>query len=233
MVLTSVTGVTTPLRQSQPRQKAQLCSLTAQRALKSWIRGTTQGAGYSSGEGKWYEKVLNHATTTLVNETPELIFTVAGCENRKHHIERIKQEASSCLLTPSKHTPTHKLRDQPYLLPKPFPHCTEQLPASSPSPPSSRTPITRKPSHKGLLPETSPGKKPPTQPTLQAGVSRARVHQQHQAVWVDSSQFKPTQAINIQGCLPEVSCKRKRPCKLRAVQRISFPSPLSSLASVS
>lgn len=77
-----------------------------EQALKYQIRDYMQGAGYSSDEGKWCEEVLYHATVTLVNETPELIFTVADCENRKHHIERIKQEASSCLRTP-KQTHTH------------------------------------------------------------------------------------------------------------------------------
>lgn len=90
-------SMSTPGYQSQSRWKTQLYSFTAHSAgNKVSIRDYMQGAGYSSKEGKWCEEVLNHATITLVNETPELIFTVAGCENRKHHIERIR--AGSILL---------------------------------------------------------------------------------------------------------------------------------------
>lgn len=65
-----------------------------------------QGAAYSSDGGKLHEEVLNHARVTLVHETPELIFTVAGYENKKASYWKDKAGGISCLLT-ARQTHTH------------------------------------------------------------------------------------------------------------------------------
>lgn len=87
-------------------QKSNFYGSMVQGALKYLIWAHMQGAGYSSDAEKQCKEILNHAMVAPANKTLKLIFTFAACKNREHHIERIEQEASSCLLTP-RQTPTH------------------------------------------------------------------------------------------------------------------------------
>lgn len=71
--------------QSWSRQETQLYVFEAQQALKAQIMDCRQGAGYSSEDGNGVGRSQVMPRVTMVNETSELIFPVAGWENKASH----------------------------------------------------------------------------------------------------------------------------------------------------
>lgn len=80
--LNSDSGMTS---QSWSRQETQLYVFEAQQALKAQIMDCRQGAGYSSEDGNGVGRSQVMPRVTVVNETSELIFPVAGWENKASH----------------------------------------------------------------------------------------------------------------------------------------------------
>lgn len=131
--------------QSWSRQKTQLCGFEAQQALKAQIMDCMEGAGYSSEDGwKWCGGVLSYAQ---INETSELIFTVAAWENKASYW---RDKAGSILLPAPCQANTHPHTGSGIrrgCFQSLFPHCIEQFPSSA----SSSSPTAIKPANKESL----------------------------------------------------------------------------------